>query len=278
MLCPKCGAEVGSDIKLCVNCRTSQRLTSIDESGVYHSPTVKPEPKPSKSATQVDEFFGYAGFWLRTIAWIIDTTIITLFAIAAQSIFKGPAFSLIYSGIGKLISQQLSQFKQTDIETGIMFTIMGGFMAIVISGTMITLLYYVVLEGSRLQATVGKLVVGIYVRPIRGGQMSAFRATVRHLLKFLSALPLFLGYLAVVFTVEKQALHDLGAGTAVAKRRSSSLKRTLLATLTAYLSLVLLSKLYTPSLKDTGKLLPNSRHREILLERLEHKFPKKKFR
>ncbi len=79
-------------------------------------------------------------------------------------------------------------------------------------------LYYALLESSKRQATVGKMVLGIVVTDMNGNRISFSRATGRYFGKILSALILFIGFLMIAFTEKKQGLHDRLAGTLVLKK------------------------------------------------------------
>lgn len=65
------------------------------------------------------------------------------------------------------------------------------------------------------RATVGKIIMGIRVRALDGGDLPVFRALVRALAYFLSSATLNLGYLAALVTPGKRALHDYIAGSKV---------------------------------------------------------------
>ena len=80
-------------------------------------------------------------------------------------------------------------------------------------------LYCALLESSPWQATVGKRVIGLKVSNRRGERIGFARAAARFVAKLLSVLTLFVGYLLIVVTKRRQALHDLIAGTLVDARR-----------------------------------------------------------
>jgi len=85
--------------------------------------------------------------------------------------------------------------------------------------TAITWLYFAGLESSSLQATPGKLALGIKVTNGTGGRLSFARATGRHFAKIVSAIILFIGYLMALWTERKQALHDIIADCLVVNSR-----------------------------------------------------------
>jgi uncharacterized RDD family membrane protein YckC len=76
-------------------------------------------------------------------------------------------------------------------------------------------LYGPIMESSRAQATVGKIAFGLIVTDTSYRRISFWRGLGRHFAKILSALVLYLGYVMVVFTPQKRALHDYIAGTVV---------------------------------------------------------------
>jgi uncharacterized RDD family membrane protein YckC len=132
----------------------------------------------------------YAGFWRRFAAYLIDSMVIT--------------FAL--TNFASLLSRQLvvsitnAQTLNTYLAT-----------AIVVMSLLLTWAYYSGMESSPLQATIGKLVVGIYVTDLQGQRISFGRATGRWFGKIISGAILLIGYLMAGFTEKKQALHDMMA-------------------------------------------------------------------
>jgi uncharacterized RDD family membrane protein YckC len=68
--------------------------------------------------------------------------------------------------------------------------------------------YFVMLESSKIQATIGKKLMKIVVIDSNGNRISIVRSFIRNISKPLSILTLFYGYLMVAFDKKKQALHD----------------------------------------------------------------------
>ena len=75
--------------------------------------------------------------------------------------------------------------------------------------------YYAGMESSKLQATVGKLALGIKVVDGQGRRLGFGRATARWAGSIVSYLILYIGFFMAGWTRRKQALHDLMAGTFV---------------------------------------------------------------
>jgi uncharacterized RDD family membrane protein YckC len=79
-------------------------------------------------------------------------------------------------------------------------------------------LYYALMESSEKQATLGKMVLGLYVTDLEGNRISFGRATGRYFAKYISAFILCIGFMMAGWTKEKQTLHDMIAGTLVFKK------------------------------------------------------------
>ena len=135
----------------------------------------------------VAERTAYAGFWRRFAAYAIDYLLVLLGGIVLGAL-------VIRAGI---------------VEDGTE----GRFTLWLLVGYW---LYCALLESSSWQATVGKRLIGIKVTNRRGERIGFARAAVRFVAKLLSVLTLFVGYLLIVVTARRQALHDLIAGTLVA--------------------------------------------------------------
>ena len=136
---------------------------------------------------------GYASFWKRFAAWIIDAIITTV------------AFSIL-----QLIV--LASLGDVDDSTG-------GAVATAYAASFIgQWLYYAGMESSVKRATLGKMVLGIAVTDVDGRRITFMRATGRHFAKMISGLILLIGYLMAAWTKKKQGLHDILAGTLVVNK------------------------------------------------------------
>ena len=158
-----------------------------------------------------DHFFEeteYAGFWLRLAAFLIDTFIIdvTLYALVlilgltGYSVWGAEAFDPVHGNEAVLLAG-----------------IMGTILIISLIGVVGTWLYFAIQESSEAQATLGKRAVGIIVTDMEGERISFGHATGRFFGKIISSMIFMVGYLMAGFTEQKQALHDIMAGTLVLK-------------------------------------------------------------
>lgn len=76
-------------------------------------------------------------------------------------------------------------------------------------------LYHTLLEASPKQATIGKFTLGLKVTDLRGKRITFWQSNLRYFSKLLSAVPLLTGFLLILTTRRKQALHDYIARTLV---------------------------------------------------------------
>ncbi len=151
----------------------------------------------------------YAGFWWRFLAWIIDSIILSfilwIFILPILGIFGISLYSLKEAGY--------------DPENSLMYMgpIIGAVVSMSIISTAIKWLYFALMESSKTQGTVGKLVLKIKVTDYEGKRISFARATGRYFGKILSSMIIMIGYIMAGFTEKKQALHDILASCYVVK-------------------------------------------------------------
>jgi len=129
----------------------------------------------------------YAGFWLRFGAIIIDAL---LLAAAGFVLSFVSLFSLF--GVAWFLTSLFSWA--------------------------IGWLYFSLMESSKLQATLGKIAVGIIVTDTEGRRISFGRATGRYFAKIISAIMIYIGFLMIAFTEKKQGLHDMLANCLVIRK------------------------------------------------------------
>lgn len=154
----------------------------------------------------------YAGFWLRFVALIIDYIIIYV----VQSLVFVPVLGLMgISFASKMDDMETMSDAEKMGMIGSMVA-MGGATALLM--TIISLLYWSLMESSKYQATVGKLALGIRVTDLDGNSLDFVKALIRNICKIISQMILFIGFIMAGFTEKKQGLHDIIAGTLVVKK------------------------------------------------------------
>jgi len=154
----------------------------------------------------------YAGFGHRLGAFLIDVVILWI----VQFIIVTPVLGLLGLGMAKEIENL--QPGDEAAAMGMVGTIMAAAGLIWLVTTAFLILYYAVMESSKLQATVGKLAVGIKVTDLNGERVGFGKALGRSFSRIISYMVFFIGFLIAAFTEKKQALHDLIAGTIVLKK------------------------------------------------------------
>lgn len=219
MFCSKCGSQVADNAAFCPSCgqRTGEDAAPRGiplAPGGFTPQTAPPAPSvsipPAASGVYAPVAaarpLAYAGFWLRFVAWIIDTIILWI----VSSFITLPIVAA--TGLREMI---LNHPPQTPEE---LIALMGTIWKIAILGLVIKWLYYALLESSAWQATIGKLTLGLKVTDMAGNRVSFGRATGRFFGKIISAFILMIGYIMAGFTAQKQALHDMMAGCLVMRK------------------------------------------------------------
>lgn len=80
------------------------------------------------------------------------------------------------------------------------------------------LIYLTLMESSKLQASIGKIALGLKVVDEKGNQLKILRSFGRNMSKFLSLFTLFIGFMMAGWTSKKQALHDMVTNCYIIKR------------------------------------------------------------
>lgn len=146
----------------------------------------------------------YAGFWIRLGAYILDgifLLIITLAIITPISMVTGMEPLHLTATIGeKTVS---NGGNPNEITTADYLSMLIG------------IAYFTLFHSSKKQATLGKMILGIYVVDENNKRISVLRAFCRWLSYLLSYLTLFIGFIVIGFNRKKRGLHDLVAGTYV---------------------------------------------------------------
>ena len=134
----------------------------------------------------------YAGFWIRVAAYLIDGVLLYAVMFALMAVF----------GVGASFTDP------TAIDMSAMAVVYVLIFVLWIG-------YFIGMESSSKQATLGKMAVGIKVGKENGERISVGTAAGRFFGKILSGLILYIGYMMAGWDPKKQALHDKLAGTYV---------------------------------------------------------------
>lgn len=153
----------------------------------------------------------YAGFWLRFVAVIIDGILLG----AIQFVAIMPILGIMGIGMSSEL-QNMDSSSEPSMAFVSQMMAMAGVTQLVF--LVIQTLYYSLMESSKYQASIGKIVLGLKVTDVNGAPVDFTKALVRNLCKIISSMILLIGYLMAAFTEKKQALHDMIASTLVVKK------------------------------------------------------------
>ena len=185
MYCRKCGAQQPDGARYCSNCGVDMLETNA-----------------APNNTAAAQYLDYAGFWRRFGAYIIDGIILYV-------------LSLGISAVTRLGINAPDSAAAIDMYT---YFVSADFLLYFGINTIANMLYWGLFESSPMQATPGKMVLGIKVTDMGGNRVSFGRAVGRYFGKILSGMILGIGYLMIAFTEKKQGLHDIMAGTLIVKK------------------------------------------------------------
>jgi len=168
---------------------------------------------PSLPASAAQSNIGYAGFWLRLVAAIIDGIVI--------SIPLMPVFFLVFIDIFR----HAQDFQGRQDPAGLM-TILGPKIGLIFFISAIaSWLYWGLFESSAWQATLGKKALGIIVTDLEGRRISFGRASGRFwagrgvgAIPYLGGTYFLIDCICVGFTEKKQAIHDMIASCLVLRK------------------------------------------------------------
>lgn len=145
----------------------------------------------------------YAGFWIRVVAWLIDTIILYVVGLIVQFAVIGA------TGVPRVTPGPDA--------TAAFAGLMGRFGIVYLINMAIACAYEAYFVSSNLSATPGKLALSLKVLRPSGERVGVGRAVGRYFAKMLSALILLIGYIMIAFNDEKQGLHDMICDTRVVK-------------------------------------------------------------
>jgi uncharacterized RDD family membrane protein YckC len=170
-------------------------------------PTASPTAPPvvyAQSSVQ------YAGFWLRVVAYLIDSVVLGLGFMALFVPFA------VLTGLTAVLGNIHPGEDPRDVGAVLGGTFFLGLFTVVSLAFLGGWLYHAKMESSSWQATLGKKALNLRVTDPYGARISFARASGRHFAKLLTGLiPLGVGFMLAGLTERRQALHDMIAGCLV---------------------------------------------------------------
>ena len=205
MYCSKCGAVLAGDAVFCQSCGTQ-----VARAAAVLGPTVGTvSPHAGVGAIAYASNVTFAGFWLRFVAYLLDSVII---GFAVMVLFV--PFFFLMGGVAML--ETLPRGRGERVDPAQFMAFLGLTLTLVALGSVAKWLYFAYLESGEKQATWGKQALGLYVTDLTGQRITFGRATGRFFAKFVTGLiPLGIGFIMAGFTERRQALHDMIASTLV---------------------------------------------------------------
>lgn len=181
-------------------------------------PPIAAAPLPPTTTVALEN---YAGFWKRVAAWLLDYILLMLpaGAILSRTNISDATRQLFATAMsGGNVQEAMTNYTQAvqAAQPGLLLIVLIGF------------LYYTLMEGSSLQATLGKLAVGIRVTDLHGNKPGIARSAARNVVRLTNAvtgLIPFVAYIVAGWTARKQGLHDMLAKTLVLNGRAAEFKQ-----------------------------------------------------
>lgn len=215
MYCSKCGGNLAAGTAFCGSCGTPTGTSapavarpaapSTYVGGSSHAGYADP------AGLVVSRGFTYAGFWLRVVAALIDSVLVSI----ALGVLFVPLFFL--TGAGALLSGMAARHGQPD--PAVVISFITTILVFALLSVLVQWLYHGYLESGEKQATWGKQVLGLYVTDLMGNPVTFGRASGRFFGKIVTGMiPLGIGYIMAGFTERRQALHDMIASCLVLRR------------------------------------------------------------
>ena len=204
MYCSKCGAVLAADAVFCQSCGTQVTRAAVLAPSLG---TVSPHAGVGAIAYALN--VTYAGFWLRLVAYVLDSLII---GFAVMVLFV--PFFFLMGGVSILETLPRGRVERVDPAQFMAFLSLA--LTLFALSSVAKWLYFAYLESGEKQATWGKQALGIYVTDLAGQRITFGRATGRFFGKIVTGLiPLGIGFIMAGFTERRQALHDMIASTLV---------------------------------------------------------------
>lgn len=182
--------------------RMSPPSTTVSDAASPYTPPAAPVARAATVVHGGDVVD--AGFLKRAAALFLDSLLVT-------AVYYGVLIAaMVLFGLGGTLGRMGAAGTPDFGIGGILLMVV-----IYLAWPVVSALYYVLMESSSRQATLGKMAVGIKVTGLDGGRIGRGRAFGRWASHLLAYVTLCIAYLVALFTDRKQGLHDMVAGTYV---------------------------------------------------------------
>lgn len=204
--CSRCGTQNNALAKYCQKCGSPMAPA------LSSAPTLVPVAPlaPAAAAAAVVAYAPspvvgphYGGFWIRFLAFLLDSVILSVVCVPLFLIFLLPSVLKTISQVNRDEPPPAEFFAALFLMIPLFFVI--------------AWLYEAWTTSSSWQGTVGKKVLRLKVTDEAGNRISFGRSTGRFFAKLLSRAIMQIGFIMIGFTERKQGLHDMLAGTLVVR-------------------------------------------------------------
>ena len=161
-----------------------QELVSAQAPAYQPAPMAQPVMQSAAQAVEEVGTFNYATYWSRVGAFFIDMVALGIVSTVLESVL---AFVTNSTALSSLV------------------------------GLIVGIAYYVYMDSSERQGTVGKIVLKIKIVDMNGQRITTKQAVLRYIGRIVSGLVFGIGYLWPLFDKKHQAWHDMIAKTLVVK-------------------------------------------------------------
>jgi uncharacterized RDD family membrane protein YckC len=209
--CSKCGSLVEDGAAFCPACGQPVGASSaaVLPSG-YGANAYSTASQTASPVVYAQPSVQYAGFWLRVVAYLIDSIILSVGFMALFIPFA------IMTGLTAVLGNIHPGEDARDVGAVLGGTFFLGLFTVVSLAFLGGWLYHAKMESSSWQATLGKKALNLRVTDFYGARISFARASGRHFAKLITGLiPLGVGFMLAGLTERRQALHDMIASCLV---------------------------------------------------------------
>lgn len=218
MQCYSCGRDIGRSLGLCSQCK-ARRATLPAEA----------RHQINLSLLNDEESRDTAGFHRRSLAYLLDAYLIALGCELLSILVLQPLFSFSITGFCTQRALEVRDMVLSHYELSIPLLMAAAFcmvlLAYLFAIVIVGIFYSIAFEGSPLQATPGKLIMGLKVYGRKNKRPSLRGALIRALAKALSWLPCGAGFALVAISPDRRGLHDIISKTRVAETTPYSVLR-----------------------------------------------------
>jgi uncharacterized RDD family membrane protein YckC len=208
--CPACGQPVQPSASMSAGLPVGSSSGAALPSG--YGPNMYPAAASQTAPPVVyaQPSVQYAGFWLRVVAYLIDSIILSVGFMALFIPFA------IMTGLTAVLGNIHPGEDPRDVGAVLGATFFLGLFTVGSLAFLGGWLYHSKMESSSWQATLGKKALNLRVTDLYGARITFARASGRHFAKLITGLiPLGVGFMLAGLTERRQALHDMIASCLV---------------------------------------------------------------